>query len=218
MLWQWSAMGTTLLGTVRVPVRLRKLFLYAPTIYYWVFIILSFGGTMTGAVYGSIMGDHLIATGQLDRGDERGYFTLVVAGFAAPAFVFLIVARLLIRSRAQEMADLAATRLNLSSEVRTLLQKRFLQPWSMSFEGRVSKIYLRARLGARNSRDRIEDLRSREGWVISVPRDLSTLTVERVPPGYEMIGDYQYSGGSYRRRNELKKIEEARYGRFGTYN
>lgn len=94
----------------------------------------------------------------------------------------------LMRGRAKRLADLAAERLCLPPYVRDMLQKRFTKPWSMRLDGRVNDLNLRSRLGYQ-SRDRIEHIRSKEGWVIEVTRDLSTLTVERVPPGYEMKGD-----------------------------
>lgn len=201
-------MNTQNLGTVEVPLGLRKSFLFVPPTCYWLFAVLALGGLIWGSFYASVTGDHLIATGQLSRSDEPGFFKLTVAKFMAPAFVFIFASRLLMRRKAKRMADLAADRLHLPAEARSLLQKRFTLPWSMSFNGRVSDLNLRSRLGCRNSRDRIEDIRSKEGWVITVPRDLSTLTVELVPPGYEMKGDYQYSGDSLRKRNKLRALEE----------
>ncbi|WP_306958718.1 hypothetical protein [Arthrobacter bambusae] len=205
-------METQNLGTVEVPPELRKSFLIVPKVVYWLYAVIALVGLIWGSIYGSVTGDHLIAAGQLRSSGERGYFKLIVAEFIAPAFLFLFASRLLMRRKAKRMADLAADTLGLPADVRSLLQKRFILPWSMSFDRQVSDINLRSRLGCRNSRDRIENIRSKEGWVITVPPDLSSLTVERVPPGYEMKGDYQFSGGSLRKRSKMKKLEDQRYG------
>jgi hypothetical protein len=189
-------------GTVEVPPELRRSFLFVPTVCIWLYGVLGLGGLIWGTVYASVM----------ENADDPLYFKLTVAEFMAPAFVFLFASRLLMRSKAKRMVDLAADTLHLPADVRGLLQTRFTRPWSMSFDGRVLDIYLRFRLGYRNNRDRIEDIRSKESWVVTVPPDLSTLTVERVPPGYEMKGDYQYSGGSLRKRNKLRALEDERYG------
>lgn len=198
-------------GTVEVPVDLRRAFLFVPTLGIWIYGVLGVVGLVWGCGYGATTADHLIANGQLDRGSERGLFALSLVGFMTPAFIFLFISRALMGRKAGRMADLAAEELHLPDVVRRLLRKRFTTPWSLSFKGQVLDMYLRSRLGARPNKDRIEDLRSREGWVITVPPDLSTLTVERVPPGYEMKGDYRYSGGSLRRRSQLLGLEEERY-------
>ncbi|MCZ9882725.1 hypothetical protein [Arthrobacter sp. B2a2-09] len=203
-------METQNFGTVEVPPELRRSFLFVPSVFTWLFAALALVGLIWGSVYASTTENQLIAAGRLSSGSS-GYFRLTVAEFMAPAFVLLISSRLLMRGKAKRMADLAAERLFLPHYVRDMLQKRFTKPWSMRLDGRVNNLNLRSRLGYQ-TRDRIEQIRSKEGWVIEVPSDLSTLTVERVPPGYEMNGDYQYSGGSLRKLNKAKRLENQQHG------